>query len=32
MLASDAQVLAKLASSVGKMESSDYFGSLPRAK
>jgi len=25
MLASDAQVLAKLASSVGKMESSDYF-------
>ena len=32
MLASDAHVLAKLAGSVGRMESSDYFGSLPRAK
>lgn len=32
MLASDAHVLAKLAGSVGQMESSDYFGQLPRAK
>lgn len=32
MLASDAHVLAKLAGSVGRMESSEYFGSLPRAK